>query len=93
MSDGALEGYDDEETTANELGVKARTLRKWRAEGIRFALSEGGADILLSPRQPHCMAQEFGSSSAAFGGAGGMSDGFYIRGEAGPRGSRAPASR
>lgn len=34
MSDGALEGYDDEETTANELGVKARTLRKWRAEGI-----------------------------------------------------------
>jgi hypothetical protein len=34
MSDGALEGYDDEETTATELHVKPRTLRKWRAEGV-----------------------------------------------------------
>ena len=33
MSDGALEGYDDEEATANELGVKRRTLRKWRQKG------------------------------------------------------------
>jgi hypothetical protein len=34
MSDGALEGYDDEQTTAQELRVKPRTLRGWRQKGI-----------------------------------------------------------
>ena len=33
MTNSALEGYDDELTTANDLKVAVRTLRKWRREG------------------------------------------------------------
>lgn len=34
MTGSAFDGYDDELTTAKELKVKPRTLRKWRAQGI-----------------------------------------------------------
>ncbi len=34
MAGSALDGYDDELTTAKDLRIKPRTLRKWRATGL-----------------------------------------------------------
>ena len=48
MSDGALEGYDDEEATANELGLKPRTLRGWRQKGIGPPYVQVGRQIFYS---------------------------------------------